>query len=96
MHLTDYSACLDLADKAHEAGIGLIRYQSVRDPLGGINLALLSCGCFAMPNPVRMTTWRLHFSSHGVNAICDHPEVRLGLSREIFANDLRLAEKSRS
>lgn len=95
-HLTDYSTCLDLADVAHEADIDLIRYQSVRDPLGGINLALLSCGCFAMPNPTRMTTWRLHFSGHGVNAICDQPEIRLGLSREIFANDPRLAEKTKS
>ncbi|HMF69779.1 MAG TPA: RES family NAD+ phosphorylase [Phyllobacterium sp.] len=89
-HRTDYSACLDLADKAHEAGIELIRYQSVRDPGGGINLALLSCACFAMPNPTRMTTWRLHFSNYGVKAICDSPEIRLEFSREIFANDPRM------
>ena len=93
--MTDYSACLDLADQAHEAGIELIRYQSVRDRRGGINLALLSCACFAMPNPVRMTTWRLHFSNYGVNAICDSPEIRLGFSKETFAEDPRMTMTAR-
>ncbi len=89
-HPTDYSPCLDIADKAHEAGIELIRYSSVRDPLGGANLALLSCTCFAMPHPVRMTTWRLHFSNYGVNAICDLPDLRLGFSIATFGRDPRM------
>lgn len=93
MHLTDYSACLDLADSAHEAGIELIRYRSVRDPQGGANLALLSCTCFAMPHPVRMTTWRLHFSNYGVNAICDLPDLRLGFSIATFGGDPRMASR---
>ncbi|MBB3235521.1 RES family NAD+ phosphorylase [Phyllobacterium endophyticum] len=92
--LTDYSACLDLADRALEAGIELIRYQSVRDPEGGANLALLSCTCFALPRPVRMTTWRLHFSSYGVKAICDQADVGLGFSRQTFSKDPRLAENA--
>lgn len=94
-HVTDYSACLDLADKAHEAGIEVIRYRSVRDPLARANLALLSCAVFAMPRPVRMTTWRLHFSNYGVNAICDLPDTRLGFTRETFAADPRMEAASR-
>ncbi|WP_027230590.1 RES family NAD+ phosphorylase [Phyllobacterium sp. UNC302MFCol5.2] len=89
-HPTDYSACLDLADAALAAGIDLIRYQSVRDPQGGANLALLSCACFAMPNPVRKTTWRLHFSDYGVNAICDMPDLRLGFTLATFGDDPRI------
>ncbi|PSH67672.1 hypothetical protein CU102_17455 [Phyllobacterium brassicacearum] len=95
MHVTDYSACLDLADKAHEAGIELIRYRSVRDPNGGANLALLSCGVFAMPRPIRMTTWRLHLSNYGVNAICDLPDLRLGFSIATFAGDPRMRMAAR-
>lgn len=94
-HLTDYSACLDLADKAGEAGIELIRYQSVRDPEGGANLALLSCACFALPRPTRYTTWRLHFSNYGVNAICDQPDQRLGFSQQTFAADPRMRSAGR-
>ena len=95
MQRVDYSACLELADAAREAGIDLIRYSSVRDPQRGANLALLSCTCFAMPHPVRKTTWRLHFSNHGVNAICDYPDMRLGFSHEVFAADPRMETMSR-
>ncbi len=94
-HPTDYSACLDLADAALKAGIDLIRYRSVRDPQGGANVALLSCACFAMPNPVRTTTWRLHLSNYGVNAICDYPDTRLGFSHETFAADPRMEAVTR-
>ena len=94
-HLTDYTACLALADAAHQAGIEIIRYQSVRDPAGGANLALLSCGAFAMPRPTHTTTWRLVFSDYGVKAICDQPDIRLGFSRAIFAGDPRMARTLR-
>lgn len=95
MHLTDYSACLDLADKAKEADIELIRYASVRDPDDGINLALLAPACFALPRPTRYTTWRLHFSNYGVNAICDLPDLRLGFSQQTFAADPRMRAAGR-
>lgn len=90
-NLSDYSACLNLSDKAQQAEIELIRYQSVRDPEGRANLAMLSCACFALPRPTKMATWRLQFSDYGVKAICDQPDLRLGFSRETFANDLRMA-----
>lgn len=89
--LQDYSACLELADTAREAEIELIRYQSVRDPEGRANLALLTCRAFADKNPVNYATWRLAFSGFGVNAICDWPEARLALPLTLFASDRRLA-----
>lgn len=93
--LSEYSACLALADAAHAAGIEIIRYQSVRDPQGGANLALLSCAAFAMPRPTHTTTWRLVFSDYGVNALCDQPNIRLGFSRAMFAADPRMAAAQR-
>ncbi len=34
-----------------------------------------------------MTTWRLHLSNFGVNAICDLPELRFGFGIATFAAD---------
>lgn len=87
----DYSACLDLADAAHEAGIDLIRYASVRDPQARANLAILACSAFARPEPARFATWRLAISPRGVLAVCDWPRLRLSFPRAVFAGDPRLA-----
>lgn len=92
----DYAACLDLADSAREAGIEVIRYRSVRDPEGGTNLALLTCRAFARDRPSAYATWRLAFSGHAVNAICDRPEARLSFPFAGFAEDPRLARLSGS
>lgn len=89
-HLTDYSACQELADQARIAGIDTIRYQSVRAPGGGTNVAVLSCQVFARPEPVERQTWRIRWSDLGVQAICDFPAARHGFSREDFAADPRL------
>jgi hypothetical protein len=88
--LTDYGACLSLADAAREAGIELIRYQSVRDPARRANLALLTCTAFAEDRPSDFVTWRLALSKTGVSAICDRPEMRLTLPVTAFAGDGRL------
>lgn len=90
-HVTDYSACLDLADAARDAGIDLIRYRSVRDPGRGANLALLVCTLFASRDPSRFATWRIALSSRGAIALCDWPEARLGFTMESFSGDARLA-----
>ncbi|PRD43382.1 hypothetical protein C5748_11830 [Phyllobacterium phragmitis] len=90
MHLTDYSACLDLCDAARVAEIGLIRYRSVRDPKGGANVAILSCRAFSSPRPIRFATWRMMFSDYGVSALCDMPELRLGFPKAVFAADPRV------
>lgn len=94
-HLSDYSACLALADAAREAEIGAIRYQSVRDPDKRANLALLSCTAFLETRPDRMVTWRVSLSSHGANALCDWPESRLAFTPDQFMADTRLAGLTR-
>lgn len=87
----DYTACLALADAAREAGVGIVRYRSVRDPSGGANLALFGCAAFADDKPARYETWRVAFSRHGANALCDWPELRLAFPLDLFAADPRVA-----
>jgi hypothetical protein len=89
--LVDYSRCQELADSARQAAIDVIRYQSVRDPRRGANLALLSCRVFSRPQPVERRTWRIRLNAVGAQAICEHPEQRIAFSREAFAEDPRLA-----
>ncbi|QRM54652.1 RES family NAD+ phosphorylase [Sinorhizobium sp. BG8] len=91
-HLTDYSACQALADTARAASVDVIRYRSVRDPGGGSNVALLSAGAFAAPQPLERQTWRIRLSPAGVQAICDFPVVRLAFPPDAFAADPRIRE----
>ena len=79
----------ELADNAREAGIDLIRYQSVRDPGGGKNIAVLECDVFARPAPVDRQTWHLRFGSYGVQAICEFPRSSVEYPKEIFHKDKR-------
>lgn len=65
----DYGFCHDLADRARAAGAGAIRYPSVRDPGQGRNLAILTCGAFARPTPVRQEGWHFRVSRARVIAI---------------------------
>jgi hypothetical protein len=88
--LTDYAACQDLADRAREASVEVLRYRSARDPRG-INLAILTCRAFASREPVERQTWRLHLGSGGVRAVCDFPEDRREFDRAAFAADPRIA-----
>jgi hypothetical protein len=90
-HRTNYSACQRLADSAREAGIEVILYRSVRDPAGGMNLALLTAKAFAAREPVERQTWRIRLSRTGVQAIRDFPLLRIGFSREDFAADPRIS-----
>jgi RES domain len=89
--LTDYAACQSLADAARTDGIELLRYCSVRDPAGGVNIALLTPKAFASKKPKAFATWRIKVGRHGVSALCDFPLVRLGFSTDAFAADPRLA-----
>ena len=91
-HPVDYDRCQALADAARSAGIGLLRYASARDtaPPGGINLALLTCRAFASPAPAERQTWRIYLGPSGARALCTFPDMRLGFSREAFANDPRI------
>jgi hypothetical protein len=90
-HLTDYAACQALADAARGAQIALIRYESVRDPRRGQNLAVLDCAAFAEPHPLERRTWRLKLGLFGVHALCEFPVVRIGFDRAAFAVDPRMA-----
>lgn len=88
---TDYRACQDFADHARAGAIAVLRYESARDPGGGINLALLSCAAFVSEQPVERQTWRVALGPSGVRALCAFPETTLGFGREAFAADSRIA-----
>jgi hypothetical protein len=87
----DYSACQALAGVARQAGISVICYQSVRDPRGGRNVAVLACVAFAGPRPADRRTWRIKLGPAGVQAICEFPNARLGFDRTSFAADPRIS-----
>lgn len=64
MHPTDYSHTQALADAARQAGLEVIRYESVRNP-GGRCLAILSPDVFrAVQEPYRhqQQSWTLHIN----------------------------------
>ena len=90
---TDYQACQALADAAREAGLQAILYRSVRDPAGGLNIALLSAAAFAAREPVERQTWRMRLSLAGVQAIRDFPMLRIGYAVRDFAADPRIASR---
>lgn len=89
--LTDYSPCQSLAEAARAADIALIRYQSVRDPDAGANVAVLTPRAFAAPGLQDRQTWRLRLTIGGVLAVCDFPEARRAFPLAAFAGDPRLA-----
>lgn len=81
----DYTACQTLADAARDEGLDLIRYRSVRDPLGRANLAVLDCRVFAQKAPVARQSWRIRIAARGVQALCDFPPHRIEFARDGFA-----------
>ncbi|QCI98444.1 RES family NAD+ phosphorylase [Agrobacterium larrymoorei] len=90
-HLTDYEPCQSLAETAREAGVDAILYRSVRDPNGGMNIALLTPVGFKAKRPVARASWRIRLSKVGVQALCEVPLQRIGFSIEDFAEDPRIA-----
>jgi RES domain len=86
-----YQPCQDLADEARAAGAALIRYESVRDPAAGANLAILGCGAFCEPRPLERQTWRIRLSSVGVQAICEFPREGIEFTPATFKGDPRTA-----
>jgi len=55
----DHEHCQAFGRTAREAGIGLIRYTSVRDPVHGVSAAILTPRAFDTPEPLATTTWML-------------------------------------
>ena len=90
--LVDFGACQALADTARDANAEVIRYESVRDPAGRSNLAILTCKAFAEPRPIERHTWRLRLSASGVQALCEFPLLGVEFSRDTFVADPRLAK----
>ncbi len=90
-HPTDYAACQTMADMARDARIDAIRYRSVRDPEGGVNLAVLTCRAFAASEPIQLQTWHLRFGSGGVQALAAFPPLGLDYGRADFGRDPRIA-----
>jgi hypothetical protein len=88
--VTDYSACQDLADRARDAQVEVLRYASAR-VADGVNLAMLTCKAFGARQPEERQTWRIDVGSNGVRAVCGFPEARLEFDRQAFANDPRIA-----
>jgi len=88
---TDYAACQDLAATARENGAEIIRFQSVRDPGHGANLAVLTCRAFEDATPVDRQSWRIRISPSGAQAVRDHPRLGLEYDRNAFDFDPRLA-----
>jgi len=89
----EYGPCQVLADTARQAEIEVIRYESVRDPNRGVNVAVLSCRAFSTKAPQSRQTWRLRISPLGVQALCELPRVRLEFPRTVFASDPRIATR---
>lgn len=65
-HPTDYSGTQAFANVVRQTDIGAILYRSVRDPEGGVCLALLTPTGFAKRKPLSQQTWFLAVSQDGV------------------------------
>lgn len=87
---TEYSACQDLAEAARDTGADIIRFQSVRDPDKGANLAVLTCSAFQDAAPVDRQSWRIRISTSGAQAVRDHPRLGLEYGRDAFDIDPRV------
>ena len=72
-----YAACQDLADIARGAKIEAIRYESVRDPGHGANLALLSPASLAANTPTSLQTWWMLLRRDRVDTVREMPRVAL-------------------
>ena len=87
----DYAPCQAFADTARAAAADVIRYQSVRDPDRGGNLAVLACTAFGASIPRDRQTWRMRLSQAGIQARRDHPRLNIDFDRQTFASDPRIA-----
>ena len=90
-HPVEYAACQALAEQARERGVEAIRYASVRDPLGGVNLALLTCNAFAARKPGSMHEWFMRINEHGVMLRRAYGDDHLQFTPDTFAADPRIA-----
>ena len=92
IHPTDYNHCQTFSDVARAAKVEVIRYESVRDPGRGVNLALLTCKVFTKRKPIDQQTWRIHLGEAGVQAIRESPKFGVTFDRNAFSDDPRIAK----
>ena len=90
-HPTDYAACHDLADRARDEGIAVIRYQSVRDPLGRC-VALLAPSAFAETEPRRLETWHVFTRPAKVQVWREFPPLQREFDLAEFDADPRVRD----
>ncbi|PHQ98024.1 MAG: hypothetical protein COB40_01875 [Marinosulfonomonas sp.] len=82
----DYTACLELTDRARGIGAGLIRYASVRHPEGLANVAVLDCAGFAGAAPEERQTWKIVLRDRGAVVVREFPYA----AREMKVEGARL------
>ncbi len=68
-HRTDYGATQALAAAARDAGLELIRYESVRDPVHAACVAALSPAVFGRAKPKGLETWFIAASRTHVRCV---------------------------
>jgi hypothetical protein len=90
-HPTNYDPCQALADSARTADVEVIRYESVRDPDGNANCAVLSPRAFSDHRPKVEQTWHVFPGPLSVRSWCENPRLSLEFSRDDFTNDPRLS-----
>lgn len=69
----DYSACQRFAAAARKIEAQLIRYESVRDPKGGCNIALFDPSAFRKPVPDNEQSWHFRFRGARLTAFAAEP-----------------------
>ena len=72
-----YGPCQELADAARAAKVEALRYESVRDPGRGANLAVLSPAALAERAPTGAQTWWLMLRPDRVDAVAELPRQTL-------------------
>jgi hypothetical protein len=87
-HPTDYAACHELADRARQAEIEVIRYRSVRDPQRGMNLAVLTPAVFVSA-PESPQSWSLFVTARAVQAFREMPRTSIEYTLADWAADPR-------
>lgn len=91
MALDDYGDCQRLADTARDADIAALRSCSVRDPVAGENITLLSPSAFCDTAPHELQTWHVFVRPDRVQIWCEEPRQRHEFTVAAFASDPRVA-----
>lgn len=85
----NYEACQKLAIDARAAGVEIIAYKSVRDPLGRKNYAVLDPAAFQSRKIGLQETWSCVLSSLAIYMHCLSPRKTLEISRDDLQKDPR-------